>query len=316
MDKQRSDECGPFIPNSLSADQIINGHSSVELVETERIQRAAAYIKSRLTSNDLVPSIGVICGSGLAGLATAMESAIVIPYEEIPGFPLVTVVGHGNKLLVGLIAGVSTIIMLGRFHYYEGHSLAQVVFPVRVMAKLGVTVLLVTNSAGALNPNLKVGDLLVIEDHISFLNLAGINPLRGPNLSSMGSRFPSLTHAYHPLSYELVSKAAIKAGVPPDRIRRGIYIMVGGPTYETPAEVRFLGQVGGGDVVGMSSIPEVVTAVHCGMKVVAFSLVSNICVDTKISSNFPKHEEVLAVTDSYAIHLNGLITNLIPFLLT
>lgn len=248
-------------------------------------EETAAFIRGR---TDHEPRIGMILGSGLSPLAEAVEHADAIPYGEIPHFPVSTVAGHAGRLVIGRLAGAEVCVMQGRFHSYEGYSLQQTTFPVRVMKLLGVETLIVTNAAGGINRDFAVGDLMVIEDHINFMGMAGQNPLRGPNLDAFGTRFPAANHVYTPRLRDLALAAGEKLDLP---MRRGVYTVLAGPNFETAAEVRML-RVLGSDAVGMSTVPETLVAHHAGMDVLGISTITNICIDTLDAAHEPSHEEV------------------------
>lgn len=279
----------------------------------DRITRIVAYARERFTFEYQNPVIGIVCGSGLSNLTSLMTDKLTIPYSEIPDFPMATVVGHSSEMVVGRLNGIVTVGLRGRFHYYEGHELMDVVLPIQVLSLLGCKTVVITNAAGGIDETFMTGDLMVIEDHISFLGLSGVSPLRGANLG-IGPRFPALTEAYLPESFELISQAASKLGI--TGIKRGIYVGVGGPSYETPAEVRFLRGIGG-SAVGMSTVPEVVAAVHAGMKVIAVSLITNVAISRdERTRNIPKptHEEVLEATKTRARDLERIVFELMPTL--
>ncbi|MHB8618942.1 MAG: purine-nucleoside phosphorylase, partial [Chloroflexota bacterium] len=231
--------------------------------------QAAALVRSRC---QVRPRVGLILGSGLGSLADQVVDATSIPYAEIPGFPCSTVAGHANELVLGHLGGQPIVAMRGRIHFYEGFSPAEVTFPVRVMAELGVATLLVTNAAGGLNPDFRTGDVMLMADHLFLPGMAGQHPLRGPNDDTLGARFPSMAAAYDP---GLRSRAREAAGRLGWVLREGIYVMVSGPSYETPAECRFLRTIGA-DAVGMSTVPEVVVARHQGLAVLGLSLITNV----------------------------------------
>ncbi|PBL03114.1 inosine guanosine and [Armillaria gallica] len=223
------------------------------------------------------PKVGIICGSGLGGLVDALRETVTIPYDTIPGFAQSSVSGHNSSLAFGIIGageGVPVVAMLGRFHPYEGHKLSTVVYPVRVIAKLGVTDLIVTNASGALNPDLAVGTIVVIHDHLALPNLTGMNPLLGPLISPEHPRFLAVSDAYSTSLRRLVFHASHELHLDNDVLAEGVYAWVSGPTYESPAEGRFLRNAGA-DVVGMSTVPEVVAARQEGLNVLALSLVTN-----------------------------------------
>lgn len=217
---------------------------------------------------NMEPHLGIILGSGLGRLVDLIQDKIAIPYEEIPNFPVSTVEGHKGQLVFGKIQGKPIMAMQGRFHYYEGYSMAEVTFPVRVMQVLGVTGLIVTNAAGGINQVYRPGDLVLIKDHI---NMIGENPLRGANLSNLGPRFPDLSQGYDKEWREKALVIARNMGISP---QEGVYAGMSGPSYESPAEIRFLRTIGA-DLVGMSTVPEVIVANHGGMRVLGISCVTN-----------------------------------------
>lgn len=285
-----------------------------------QIELAVQRIQEQLPKEYASPKVGILCGSGQASLAQLMTQPFVIPYADIPHMTQSTVSGHESKLVIGKINNVLTACFLGRLHYYEGHSLMATVFPVRILARLGVCSVLITNAAGAIDESFCVGDIVVLSDHISFLNMAGINPLRGDNLPYFGPRFPSMTEPYHRESSRLVSKAARLAGIKKESVRRGIYVGLGGPSYETRAEIRFLRLIGG-SVVGMSTVPEVVAAVHASLNVIAISLVTNLGISHKEHDEIhdmpaPTHEEVLLASKSRASDMEKLVFHLVPLIYT
>ncbi len=282
---------------------------------TAQIDGAAAYIRSCLPADMEAPLIAVICGSGLSAIADGMKRVTKIPYEKIPGFPQPTVAGHGSAMAVGLLGGIPTVCLLGRFHFYEGHPMASVVFPIHVLAKMGVGKVIITNAAGGICPSLKVGDIMVVEDHINLLGMAGLSPLRGENLSAFGTRFPAMTQPYHGRSFEIVCEAARQVGLLPDSIKRGIYVGVGGPSYETRAELRFLASIGG-SCVGMSTVSEVIVANHVGISVIALSLITNVGVSSPGAllegALPPTHEEVLQAGALMASAVESLVAHVVP----
>jgi purine-nucleoside phosphorylase len=233
----------------------------------EQICEAVEFIRRSWTGDALV---GMILGTGLGGLAEQIDQQATIPYGEIPHFPVSTAPGHAGRLVCGLLRGVPIVAMEGRFHYYEGYSLQQVTFPVRVMKALGAEVLLVTNAAGGINPQLDLADVVVIEDHI---NLLPDNPLRGVNDDTLGPRWPDLCAPYTKRLIDLARSSALELGI---HLPKGVFVAVAGPNLETRAEYRML-KVLGADVVGMSTVPEVLVAVHCGMQVLGFSVVTDMC---------------------------------------
>ncbi len=235
------------------------------------IDQAAEFIRARLSHAAGVPRIGLILGTGLGSLADEVDHPLVLPYSEIPFWPMSTVAGHKGRLVIGKLAGQQVMVLQGRVHYYEGYSMAQVTLPVRIMQRLGVEILIVTNAAGAINPDFEPGDVMLITDHIAMMGMAGVNPLRGPNFDELGERFPDMSQAYDRQLMELARAAARQAGVP---LREGVYIGLGGPSFETPADLRFLRAIGA-DAVGMSTVPEVTIARHGRIRVLGLSGISN-----------------------------------------
>lgn len=249
----------------------------------ERITQAAAFIKEQGVQQ---VDIGLILGSGLGELGEEVENPIAIPYGTIPHFPVSTVVGHAGQLVYGTLGGQKVLAMQGRFHYYEGYSLEEVTFPVRVMKELGIHSVVVTNAAGGVNTEFTPGDLMMITDQINF---TGVNPLYGPNDENMGPRFADMSHAYDESYQEIVRKVAKESGLD---LKEGVYMGFSGPTYETPAEVR-MARTLGADAVGMSTVPEVIVANHAGMKVVGVSCITNLAAGMQANLN---HEEVVETT--------------------
>ncbi len=242
---------------------------STNPLQLARIQRAeaVAFIKERLPID---PEYLLILGTGLGQLAEEMTVELELPYEEIPHFPVSTVKSHAGKLLIGYLGGKSIMAMQGRFHYYEGYSMNQIAFPVRVAKMLGIQTLLISNACGGLNPNFERGDIMLINDHINFL---GDNPLIGPNDPDLGPRFPDMSQPYTKRLLATAEQAALDAGI---KIHEGVYLAVSGPMMETKAEYRYMRQLGA-DVVGMSTVPEVIAAVHMSMEVLGISVITDEC---------------------------------------
>ena len=255
----------------------------------DQVMEAAAVIQSR---SGLKPVAGLILGSGLGDLVAEMRDATAIPYGEIPHFLRSTVAGHVGRLLLGMLEDVPVVVMQGRFHFYEGYALQALTLPVRVMKVLGARTLIVTNAAGGLNPAYHPGDFMLISDHINMPGLAGANPLVGPNDERLGERFPPLARAYDAGLRALAHTVA--TAWPEITLHEGVYAMVGGPSYETGAELRFLRMIGA-DAVGMSTAPEVVVARHMGMRVLGLSLITNKA--TGVETEEVNHAEVLATAD-------------------
>jgi len=233
----------------------------------KRISEARDFIASK---SKIRPKIGIILGTGLGALAKEIKVDSSISYKEIPHFPISTVYGHEGKLVLGSLGGKKVMAMQGRFHYYEGYSLQEVTFPVRVMKAMGADTLVVSNACGGMNPLFSRGDIMVMEDHI---NLFGDNPLRGPNDDSLGPRFPDMSEPYSRELIALAEEVALEAGI---KLQKGVYVGVQGPNLETRAEYRFLRGIGA-DVVGMSTVPETIVAVHSGMRVLGLSVVTDLC---------------------------------------
>ena len=231
-----------------------------------KIDETTEYIRQCMGSRP-VPEIGIILGSGLGLLADRIQDQLVIPYGGIPNFKRSTAEGHKGNLILGTLGGKPVVAMQGRFHFYEGYTMQEVTFPVRVMSRLGVKILFVSNAAGAVNPEYRVGDLMVIADHINLLP----NPLIGPNMEEFGPRFPDMTTVYSKRIRQMAVEEAEKMG---ERLRMGVYVAGTGPTYETPAEYKFYKAIGG-DAAGMSTIPEVIVARHCGMEIFGMSVITN-----------------------------------------
>lgn len=246
----------------------------------EQINQTAEYLRSKVTE---MPKIAIVLGTGLGSLVDYMEDKQVIPYSEIPNFPVSTVEGHSGNFIFGSLGGKRVMAMQGRFHYYEGYDMKTVTFPVRVMKALGVETLFVSNASGGMNPEFVVGDVMIITDHI---NLFPEHPLRGKNYNELGVRFPAMTEAYSKKLIKLADEIAEEKGI---RAMHGVYVGVTGPTFETPAEYEFY-RVIGGDAVGMSTVPEVIVANHAGMKVFGISVITDL--GGKDITEVPTHEEV------------------------
>eukprot|EP01036_Dinobryon_divergens_P032360 gene32360-41927_t len=267
-------------------------------------EAAAAYLLKRTSAR---PVVGIICGSGLSGLSKSLVQSETINYSDIPGFSKVTVAGQMGELVFGTIGGISCVCMRGRFHYYEGNSMEQVVLPVRTMRLIGVRLLVVTNAAGGLNQSFNVGDIMVIQDHFGLPSIAGCTPLRGENNDRLGPRFPSLSDAYDEKLQAMVLDAAEKLQLGQRVRKNGTYCFLSGPTYETKAECRFLRSVGG-DAVGMSTIPEVIAAKHCGMKILGLSLITNKVIGENSPDSVPaSHAEVLAAVQASGLHVENIV---------
>ena len=271
---------------------------SVETVRKKR-QEALDYIA---TQTDHTPDYLLILGTGLGRLADQMEVEETIHYQNIPHFPVSTVESHDGKLLFGTLSGKKVVAMQGRFHYYEGYTMQEIVFPVRVAQKLGAKTLLVSNACGGLNPNYRRGDIMLIVDHI---NLLGDNPLIGPNDEELGTRFPDMSEPYTPALVELAEKVALEQQI---KMHQGVYAAVTGPNLETRAEYRYLRTIGA-DVIGMSTIPEVLAAVHMGMQVLGVSAITDECFPEALEP--VKMEDVLAAANIAEPKMTSVITNVL-----
>ena len=265
------------------------------LDQYDKITEAAAFIRERWS---LTPKVSIILGSGLGGISGALADAVTIPYDEIPHFARSTAHGHAGQLVCGLLEGVPVVVMEGRMHAYEGYPLQQITFPVRVMKRLGTELLIVTNACGGLNPQYRTGDLMVIEDHI---NLLGDNPLTGINDERLGPRFPDMSAPYTP---ELVDAALAVARREDFTAHRGVYVAVTGPNLETRAEYRFL-RIIGADVVGMSTVPEVLVAVHSSLRVLGISVITDMCLPDALE--VATVEQILAVANSAEPKLRAIL---------
>lgn len=269
-------------------------------------ERVAAYL---LTQTKCRPQIGIICGSGLSGLSKAVSNPEIFNYNDIPGFPKATVAGHSGELVFGNIGDFQCVCMKGRFHFYEGNSMNKVVMPVRVMRLMGVKFLIVTNAAGGLNTDYNVGDIMVMQDHLGVACLAGSHPLTGPNNDQLGPRFPAMSDAYDPRIQSMFLSVAKSLKLDYKVRTDGCYCMVSGPCYESRSECVFLKSIGG-DAVGMSTVPEVIAAKHCGMKILGLSLITNKVVTNKDESP-ANHAEVLEAGKQSGIHVEAIVRELL-----
>ncbi len=274
-------------------------------VSLGQFDHLAEIIRSRVRQK---PRIGIILGTGLGGLAETVQPATIIPYQELPDWPASTVVGHPGRLVSGELEGQSVLVMQGRIHYYEGYSMAQVTMPVRVMQCLGIEILIVTNAAGAINPDYLPGDVMLISDHLNLTGMTGLNPLIGPNLEEFGPRFPDMSQAYDRELSALARKVAAENGI---QLHAGIYVGLSGPSFETPADLRFL-RLAGADAVGMSTVPEVTVACHGGSRVLGFSGISN---KANLDGNTAtSHEEVLEAGRVLTPKLETIIRGVLRYL--
>jgi len=276
-----------------------------EFITLEQIDRTADAVRSKI---NIQPRIGIVLGSGLGSLADSVEQAVHIPYDQLPGWPVSTVKGHSGRLVVGQLEGQKVLVQQGRVHYYEGYSMAQVTLPIRVMQRLGIELLIVTNAAGAVNPGYEPGSLMLIADHLNLMGMAGESPLRGPNLDSFGPRFPDMSQAYERDLRSLARQVASREGL---TLHEGVYAGLAGPSFETPADLRFLRAVGV-DAVGMSTVPEVAVARHGGTRVLGISGISNKA--NLDGDTLTTHEEVLEagnkIVPQLLVLVRGVLQNL------
>jgi len=265
----------------------------------KRVDGAAGAIAKRI---GFKPSIGIILGTGLGGLAAQIEETISIPYADVPGFPKTTVSSHTGRLVAGNLSGKKVVALEGRFHLYEGWSLQDITLPVRVIKALGCKILIVSNAAGGINPLLKRGDVVIIEDHI---NLMGVNPLIGPNDDDLGPRFPDMSEPYSHRLIDIAEQVALSKGL---RIRTGIYAAMTGPCLETRAEYRMLKMLGA-DLIGMSTVPEVIAGVHAGLEILGLSLVTDICLPDALKPT--GIDEIIAVANAAEPKLTAIVTGVV-----
>lgn len=283
----------------------------MDFFTAEEFKAAANAVQQRTQQQ---PQVGIVLGSGLGEFARSVEDADVISYGEIPNWPVSTVAGHSGELYIGQLEGQSVVVMSGRTHFYEGYPISQITLPIRVMQLLGVKTLILTNAAGGLEPTFTPGDLMLISDHINFVGIAGNNPLRGPNDEDFGPRFPDMSNAYDAKLRSIAANVAREADVP---MHQGIYACVAGPSFETPAEIRFL-RMAGASAVGMSTAHETIAARHAGIRVLGISGITNTAVDQPVedSDTKPTHEEVLeagkTIVPRLEAVLRGVLRNLPP----
>jgi purine-nucleoside phosphorylase len=253
-------------------------------ITLEQIDEAVDAIRRRTAYR---PRVGLILGSGLNGLADSVQKADIIPYGELPNWPVSTVQGHAGRLVIGELEGQTALVMQGRIHFYEGYSMSQITLPVRAMLRLGIELMFVTNAAGGVNPDFVPGDVMLITDNLNLLGMMGGNPLMGPNIDELGPRFPDMSQAYDRKLMDLARKVASNENIP---LREGVYCALSGPSFEGPADLRFLRGIGA-DAVGMSTVPEVIVARHGGMRVMGLSGISNKA--NLDGSTATTHEEVI-----------------------
>lgn len=274
-------------------------------ISLDQIDEAAQAVRERIAAQ---PVVGMILGSGLNHLAESVQEAVYLPYKELPHFPVSTVEGHVGRFVAGFLEGKPVLVMQGRIHFYEGYSMGQVTLPVRVMQRLGVSSLIVTNAAGGVHPDFAPGDVMLITDHINLVGMAGFNPLMGPNLDDLGPRFPDMSQPYDRQYAELARRAAKENGI---LLREGVYVGLSGPSFESPADLRFL-RAAGADAVGMSTVPEVIVARHGGMRVLGLSGISNKA--NLDGSTITTHEEVIAAGKMITPKIETIVRGILPHL--
>lgn len=273
-----------------------------DFVNLQMVDQAVQAIRARTARK---PQVGLILGSGLGDLAESIAPADYIDYGEIPNWPRSTIIGHKGQLVLGDLEETPVMIMQGRAHYYEGYEMPIIGFPVRVMIRLGIKYLIVTNAAGAINPDFEPGDLMLITDHLSLIGMFGMNPLRGPNIDEFGERFPDMSQAYDPDLLISARQAAAEQKIP---VHEGVYVCLSGPSFETPADLRFL-HIAGADAVGMSTVPEVIVARHGGIRVLGISGISNKA--NLDGSTITTHEEVLEAGKKMVPKLDAIIRDVL-----
>lgn len=274
-------------------------------ISVEQIDQAVDVIRGR---SEYKPHTAIILGSGLSSLSDAVQAAVTIPFNDLPHWPVSTVAGHTGRLVIGELESQVVFVMQGRIHYYEGYGMAQVTFPIRVMQRLGIKVLILTNAAGAINPSFASGDVMLITDHLNLMGMVGLNPLIGPNLDELGPRFPDMSQAYDRQLCDFARLVASRQGI---LLREGVYVGLSGPSFETPADLRFLRAVGA-DAVGMSTVPETIVARHGDMRVMGLSGISNKA--NLDGSSVTTHEEVLEAGKIIVPKMEKIIRGVIQLL--
>jgi purine-nucleoside phosphorylase len=257
----------------------------IETITRQQVDEAVAFIQQRTVQQ---PQIGLVLGSGLGSLADAIKQPDVIPFAEIPHFPVSSVLGHAGRMLIGQLEGRTVLVLQGRVHYYEGYSMGQVTFPIRLMQFLGIKIVILTNAAGGLNTSFRAGDVMLITDHINLIGMAGNNPLRGRNEESFGTRFPDMSEPYDAQLQSIALKTAMEQKID---LKQGVYMCLAGPSFESPADIRFLRMIGA-DAVGMSTVPETIVARHGGLRVIGLAGISNSLPPEGVKQE-TTHQEVL-----------------------
>lgn len=291
---------------NLTASECEQMFDKIDYMSFDRISITVKYLMDKTLYR---PKIAIICGSGLAGLADLLENPDIFDYSDIPNFPMSTVPGHKSRLLFGKLNGIELMLMQGRFHHYEGYPMELCGMPVRVMKLFGIENIIVTNAAGGLNPAFKAGDIMMIRDHINLPGFTGAHPLKGPNDHRFGGRFFALNNCYDRDYRKMAREVGNEIGMG-NSLHEGVYTMLGGPNFETVAELRML-RTCGVDAVGMSTIPEVLVACHCGISVFAFSLITNECIVDEDSPESANHEEVIQTAKEKEMTLRSFVSRVV-----
>ena len=278
-----------------------------DYISRDQVEEAAEAVRQH---TDVQPSLALILGSGLSGLAEEVENPVTISVDEIPHWPTSTVAGHSGRIVIGQLEGRDVLVLQGRVHFYEGYTMQQITLPVRVMHALGIQTLFVTNAAGGMNAGFMPGDLMLISNHLNFPGMAGFNPLRGPNDATVGPRFPDMTEPYDAGLRQLAHQVAGELGF---SLQEGVYSYVAGPSYETPSELNFLRNAGG-DAVGMSTVPSVIVARHAGVRVLGISTITNMAIPDPEPGTVQTHEEVLETGKIAISRLTALIHGVVAAL--
>lgn len=274
-------------------------------ISLAQIDETAQKVRNLIS---IQPIVGIILGSGLNDLADSIQDAVHIPYGELPNFPVSTVEGHKGRFVIGHLEGRPVLVMQGRIHYYEGYTMGQVTLPVRIMQRLGIPSMIVTNAAGGVHPDFQPGDVMLITDQLNLMGMSGLNPLMGPNLDEIGPRFPDMSQPYDRVYCDQARKVAVEHGI---TLREGVYAGLSGPSFESPADLRFL-RLAGADAVGMSTVPEVIIARHGNMRVLGLSGISNKA--NLDGSTITTHDEVIAAGKVITPKIEKIIRGLLPVL--
>ena len=274
-------------------------------ITIKEIDTAADYLREKI---NIQPKVGLVLGSGLGSLSDQVQDPVLIPFHDIPGWPVSTIQGHSGRLVIGSLFGIPAMVMQGRVHYYEGYTMDRVTMPIRVMQRLGIGTLILTNAAGAINPEYVPGDVMMLVDQINLIGMAGLNPLRGPNLSEFGERFPDMSQPY---DHELIAIARKTAQAKEIKLHEGVYVCLSGPSFESPADLRFLQRIGA-DAVGMSTVPENIVARHGRMRVMGLSGISNKA--NLDGTTVTTHEEVLQAGNIIVPKLSAIIRGVLEAL--